>query len=132
MKKFLSFLKVIANSLVLCALAYAISVALSTATFHLIEGWPIASAYYWSVVTSVTVGYGDYTPKTELGMVVAAKFILFWGYFFYPFFLANILRWAINDPDSFTHQEQEKIKEDLSRVLTEIEELKTLIKEKHK
>ncbi len=42
-----------------------------------IEGLRPLDALYFSIVTISTVGYGDYVPKTELGKLITAMYILF-------------------------------------------------------
>jgi len=40
----------------------------------------IPMAVYWAIVTMTTVGYGDVTPKTELGRMIASVMMLLgWG-----------------------------------------------------
>ena len=45
----------------------------------------IFDAYWWSIVTATTVGYGDLTPKRQVGRIVAALVmivgIMWFGYF---------------------------------------------------
>ncbi len=47
-----------------------------TIFFHYTEGWTWASAFYFSVATLTTVGYGDLTPATDSGRLAVAIFIL--------------------------------------------------------
>jgi len=56
--------------LVLCILAYG------TIGFHLIEGQPWMVSFYWTFVTIGTVGYGDYSPETALGMFFTISLIV--------------------------------------------------------
>ena len=45
----------------------------------------IGQAYWWSIVTATTVGYGDITPKKSIGRIIAAMVmvigIVWFGYF---------------------------------------------------
>lgn len=41
--------------------------SLATVFYHWVEGWRIIDSAYFSVVTLATVGYGDFTPQTDLG-----------------------------------------------------------------
>ncbi len=42
-----------------------------------VEGWSLLDATYFCVVTLGTVGYGDITPKTELGKLFTVFYIIF-------------------------------------------------------
>jgi voltage-gated potassium channel len=44
--------------------------------FSAVEGIPLSDALYFGLVTVATVGYGDITPKTDMGKVIATIIIL--------------------------------------------------------
>ncbi|MGB9936401.1 MAG: potassium channel family protein [Methanobacterium sp.] len=48
----------------------------ATVGFHFIEGQPWTVSLYWTFVTIGTVGYGDYSPKSTLGMFFAISVIV--------------------------------------------------------
>ena len=54
---------------VLIALAQAV-------VFMRIEGWRFLDAFYFSVVSMATVGYGDFAPRTPLGKITALVFLM--------------------------------------------------------
>lgn len=58
-------------------LALTVGVVLATGTvfFHFVENWSWLDAYYYCVVTLTTVGYGDLTPKTQIGKFAATIYI---------------------------------------------------------
>jgi polar amino acid transport system substrate-binding protein len=49
----------------------------------------IGHAYWWSLVTSTTVGYGDLVPKKALGRVLAA-FVMVVGIMWFAYFTGSI------------------------------------------
>ena len=51
---------------------------LSTFVFHTLEGWSYLDSVYYTTVTITTIGYGDFTPKTDYGKI-AAIFLAWFG-----------------------------------------------------
>jgi hypothetical protein len=49
---------------------------LATAFYHVVEGWRLIDAAYFSVVTLATVGYGDFAPATDLGKLFTIFLII--------------------------------------------------------
>ncbi len=48
---------------------------LGTVVYHHVEKFPWVDAYYFSVVTLATVGYGDFTPHTTFGKIFTTFYI---------------------------------------------------------
>ncbi|BES72327.1 hypothetical protein RE428_33450 [Marinobacter nanhaiticus D15-8W] len=65
-----------------------------TLFFSLAEQWSFADAFYFSVITLTTVGYGDLVPTTELTRSVTAIFVLC-GVTTFGLFLRWIVRHAL-------------------------------------
>jgi voltage-gated potassium channel len=61
------------QALLLVCLLIALCQAL---VFRLVEGWRFLDAFYFSVVSMATVGYGDLTPETALGKIFAMAFLM--------------------------------------------------------
>jgi voltage-gated potassium channel len=49
---------------VIVTISYAIA-------FQVIEGKDILTSFYWTVITMATIGYGDITPETTVGKILA-------------------------------------------------------------
>ncbi|GAB4521009.1 MAG: hypothetical protein OHK0046_31860 [Anaerolineae bacterium] len=47
-----------------------------TLVYHFVEGWRWVDAFYFSVITLTTVGYGDFSPKTDVGKLFTVFYIL--------------------------------------------------------
>ncbi|MBF0295591.1 MAG: cyclic nucleotide-binding domain-containing protein [Magnetococcales bacterium] len=55
----------------------------------------IVKAYYWSVTTMASVGYGDITPTTNLGRIFA-MFVMLLGVAMYAFIIGHISTVIVN------------------------------------
>jgi voltage-gated potassium channel len=49
---------------------------IGTTFYHYVEHLAWIDAYYTSVITLTTVGYGDFTPKTDIGKIFTTLYIL--------------------------------------------------------
>jgi voltage-gated potassium channel len=57
-------------------LALVLSLLVSGTTFFtLVEGWSVLDAFYFSVTTLTTVGFGDPAPTTALGKIFTIVYI---------------------------------------------------------
>lgn len=62
---------------VLLAIFFAISIIfIGIFIFRRIENWSYVDAFYFTVITLTTIGYGDIVPVTEAGKIVASLFAL--------------------------------------------------------
>lgn len=53
----------------------ALTLGIGTVFYHFVEGFSWLDAYYFSVVTLATVGYGDLTPHTDIGKLFTTFYI---------------------------------------------------------
>ncbi|MEM1322515.1 MAG: potassium channel family protein [Bacteroidota bacterium] len=44
--------------------------------YHYLEGWDWVDAFYFSVITLTTIGYGDFAPQTPAGKIFTMFYIL--------------------------------------------------------
>lgn len=59
--------------------------------FHEVEGWRYLDSAYFTTITMMTVGYGDFTPITDLGKV-GAIFLAFCGILTVFYLFSSIAR----------------------------------------
>lgn len=52
---------------------------IGTWVFHQVEGWSYLDSFYFSAISLATVGYGDFTPKTDVGKLLTV-FYIFTGF----------------------------------------------------
>ena len=60
------------------SLLWAVLILLVSGTvfYHGVEGWRVLDSLYFSVTTLVTVGFGDFSPKTDVGKIFTIVYIL--------------------------------------------------------
>lgn len=56
--------------------ASGITLTTGTVCYHYIEGWPWLDALYFSTITLTTIGYGDFSPSSDLGKVFTIVYII--------------------------------------------------------
>ena len=52
-----------------------LTLTLGTVVYHFVEKFSWLDAYYFSVITLATVGYGDFTPHTNFGKIFTTFYI---------------------------------------------------------
>lgn len=72
-----NFPKLLKRPLTRILMLTLVVVTYGTVGFHLIENYDWTISLYWTFVTIGTVGYGDYSPKTPLGMYFTITLIVF-------------------------------------------------------
>jgi voltage-gated potassium channel len=114
----------LANSPRTLMLAYLLLIAVCSVLYHFFEpGASYGDAVWWAVVTASTVGYGDISPKTWEGRLMAATLISTMVLIVVPLITAHFASKLIVDHDAFQHEEQEELKQNLRHVRQLLEEL---------
>lgn len=78
----------------LLALAAALVITIGTVFMHYVEKLSWLDAFYFSVVSLTTVGYGDITPRTNEGKIFIIFYLLI-GIGIVATFATNLLRNAL-------------------------------------
>lgn len=83
-----------------------------------------ADAFWWTFITITTVGYGDFYPVTQEGRIVAIVLITT-GVGLFGSFTAVLASWILEPNEEKRHEEE--MRQEITRLNTEIQELKGLI-----
>ncbi len=72
-----------------------LTLTIGTIFYHFVEKWRWLDAYYFCVITLATVGYGDFTPKTDLGKLFTTFYVFAGIGIITTFISAMIQRWRL-------------------------------------
>ena len=109
--KFVKFCFNCCNSFTKIFLIYVSSVLVSASLFAAVENVSFIDGLWWSLVTALTIGYGDIAPLTITGKIIGVIFSHFWIFGIVPMIIANIITKIIADENEFTQDEQDFIKD---------------------
>lgn len=87
------------------------------------ESLVFTDSLYWAVTTMTTTGYGDISPATGEGKLVAGV-LQVWSIFLTSAVVASILGRLIQDRDAFTHEEQEQFRANLERLTGDLDAIR--------
>lgn len=93
-------------------------------SFSFFEHKSLYDSIWWSIVTALTVGYGDLYPITLGGRITAVLLMHVVPFFIAPLIIGRILTRMIKDEDKFTHEEQEEVKGELKELVAWVRERK--------
>ncbi|CAN5485653.1 hypothetical protein BH10PSE6_BH10PSE6_14830 [soil metagenome] len=97
-------------------LLYVLCLVGAAAVFALAEDKTFGDSLWWSVVTAMTVGYGDFAPATTAGRLAGVALMHLVPLFIIPLIVVRLLRTFVRDANEFTHAEQEAIRADLAAI----------------
>ena len=94
---------------------YAATYAASVTALHFTETWSVTDALWFGLVTVTTTGYGDLTPHSVAGRVVAAALMVI-SWVLNIILGGQVAARLIVDSDAWTHHEQEEVKDLLREI----------------
>jgi voltage-gated potassium channel len=98
------------------ALVYALLVTASALLFMTLENRAFFESLYWAGTTATSTGYGDISPKTVSGQILALALMHLSIFGVAPLIVVRLIDRLNEDRNEFTHEEQVRILEALARI----------------
>lgn len=95
---------------------YVLLVLLSALAFSFAEGLGFWESLYWGGTTTTTTGYGDISPKSSAGRLVALFAMHVSIFVISPLVIARVINYVNRDKHQFTHEEQQDLVDRLDRI----------------
>lgn len=95
---------------------YVLLVLLSAFAFSLAEGLGFWESLYWGGTTTTTTGYGDISPKSLIGRLIALFAMHVSIFVISPLVIARVINYVNRDKHQFTHEEQQDLLDRLERI----------------
>lgn len=64
----------IGKNIFVTIIVFMILILIGTIVYHQVEGWRVLDSMYFTVITVTTIGFGDFTPKTDTGKIFTMFF----------------------------------------------------------
>jgi voltage-gated potassium channel len=98
------------------AAVYAALLLICSILFMLIERQSFSASLYWAGTTATSTGYGDISPKTVPGQVLAFVLMHLSIFGIAPLIVVRLVDRLNEDRNAFTHEEQVHILEGIARI----------------
>ncbi len=102
---------------------YVVCLLAAAGLFALFEGRDFLDSLWWASTTATTVGYGDISPVTLPGRIVAFGLMHLVPFVIAPLLIVRLTSKIIEDQHEFSHEEQEQIKRDFTRLNSDMKAL---------
>lgn len=109
------------NNIRVVLVLYIVSLLTMSFLFVVYEHVPFLDALYWASCTSLTIGYGDFSPHTNVMKFLTIFASHFWALVIIPAVIVQFFKKYVEDRDAFTNEEQEQLKTDIKTILNKIE-----------
>lgn len=105
------------------ALIYAALLVLAALLFMFFEDQPFLPSLYWAGTTATSTGYGDISPHTFGGRVLALALMHISVFGVAPLIIVRLIDRLNENRDAFTHEEQTLILDGIARIEARLQRL---------
>lgn len=109
-------LRAVTDTFLELALIYCLLLLISAGLLSWFEGLDYPTGLYWAATTATSTGYGDISPKTGPGQIVAVTLMHLSIFLVAPMIVVRLIDRLNEDRDAFTHEEQVQILETVKRI----------------
>jgi voltage-gated potassium channel len=105
------------------AIIYSMLLIICATLFMWFEGQTFWTSLYWAATTATSTGYGDLSPKSVAGQILAVALMHISIFGVAPLIVVRLVDRLNEDRDAFTHEEQLHILEGINRIEQRLDRL---------
>ena len=105
------------------ALIYVVIIIVAALLFAWIEQKSFAESVYWAGTTATSTGYGDISPKTIGGQILALTLMHVSIFIIAPLIVVRLIDRLNENRDAFTHEEQMHILDGIKRIEDQLRQI---------
>lgn len=117
----------LANSGKLLITVFTVLILFGAVSHMVLEDSTFGDGLWWAIVTASTVGYGDISPATASGRIVAGILIGSMVFLVVPLVVTYLVTKLVEDRNEFTHEEQEELKRNQRELIEEVKLLRAAL-----
>ena len=102
---------------------YVVLLLVSGGLFAAVEGRGFIESIYWAGTTATSTGYGDISPQTMTGRIIAFVLMHISIFFIAPLVVVRLINHVNEDRDKFSHEEQEALMAKMDEVIRRLDAL---------
>ena len=80
-------------------------ITIGSIVYHYIEGWSWIDSIYFSAITLTTVGYGDFSPQTDIGKIFTVFYVIT-GIGLMFSFINSLYEYHVNKVKKYEHEHE--------------------------
>jgi voltage-gated potassium channel len=120
-------IKEFTDTFVELAIIYLTVLLIAAGLFAWLEGRGFLESLYWAGTTATSTGYGDISPKTVAGQILAVMLMHVSIFFIAPLIVVRLIERVTDNHDLFSHEEQERTLALLTQIEARLATLETRV-----